>query len=64
MAQVEEIFPETFRTWVGNLTRLYQWREAGYGLEAEELGFSDWQALAEINRFYKVKDLQALIPQK
>lgn len=60
---LEERFPEEFRLWIGNLTRLQQWHKAGYSLEKEGLSFEDWTALAIITRFYEVRDLEAAIPR-
>ncbi len=59
---IEERFPEDFRAWLSNLTRLQQWHKAGYPMDREELSYEDWQALATITRFYEVKDLEALRP--
>ena len=52
-------FPPEFRGWIENLTRLWLWGKAGYPLDREALSFEDWQALAEISRFYEVKDIDA-----
>jgi len=54
-------FPEAFREWVNNLIRLYLWHKAGYQIESEELDFEQWQTLAEITRYYEVKDAEAML---
>ncbi|MGE5487571.1 MAG: hypothetical protein ACM3ZB_07095 [bacterium] len=58
---LERRFPAGFREWVANLERLYLWRKAGYPLQANDLEFEAWQALAMITRYHEVKDLEALM---
>lgn len=58
---LEQRFPPDFRSWVGNLTRLYQWHKAGYSLDAESLGFDEWSALALITAWYEAKTMQSML---
>jgi len=59
LRRIDARFPQEFREWISNLTRLFLWRKAGYNLDSEPLSFEDWAALAEITRYYAVKDAEA-----
>ena len=43
------------------MKRLWLWQKAGYQMEPDELDFEQMQALAQIARYYEVKDHEALI---
>jgi hypothetical protein len=55
---VETKYSDEFRAWLANLTRLYGWHQAGYSLDGEELSTDQWDALAAIHRWHRVKDIE------
>lgn len=61
LRKLHDRFPFEFRAWVENLKRLYLWQKAGYPLAVDELTFADMNALAQLSRYYEVKDQEAMI---
>lgn len=59
MRRLDSLFPPDFREWIDNLTRLYNWRQAGYAIPPDELTFEGWNVLALITRWYEMKDAEA-----
>lgn len=59
LRRIDARFPQEFREWISNLTRLFLWKKAGYDVNQEPLSYEDWNALAEITRYYTVKDAEA-----
>lgn len=60
---MEEQFPDEFREWVNAMVRYWLLGRAGFDLMRLDLPSGDWRAIAEINRYYEVKDLEATIPR-